>query len=142
MTAAPSAPDRPCTLLICDDKPQLRQALHDVLTQHPRLAVVGQADDGASCLAQLRSSAPDVLILDVNMPGGGPGLARAIKQIDPATYVLVYSARRDAQTRTAMLDAGADDYLVKTGRLRPLLDLLVRVCEVRCAGMTHDPDPG
>lgn len=130
MTATRSAEGQPCGVLICDDQPQLRAALRDVLAQHPRLAVVGEAEDAASCLAQVSSTAPHVLILDVGMPGGGPGLARAVKELDPRLYVLVYSARHDPQTRAKMLAGGADEYLVKSGRLRPLLDVLLRACQL------------
>ena len=117
------------SVLICDDQPELRRALFDVLS-HARFLVVGEAADGAACLEQLPSAKPDVVILDVNMPGGGPELARTVRERDPDTYILVFSARQDAETRRAMLAAGADAYLVKTGRLRPLLQLLHLACGV------------
>ena len=79
-----------------------------------------------SCLEQVRTLRPDVLILDVSMPGGGPHVARAAKELNPGTHILVFSGRQDARVQEAMLAAGADQYVVKTGRLRPLLQALDR----------------
>jgi DNA-binding NarL/FixJ family response regulator len=127
MTASPQQLQPHGSVLICDDQQQLREALFDVLSK-ARFQVVGQAVDGATCLEQLPSVKPDVIILDVNMPGGGPELARDVRKQQPDAYILVFSAREDEETRRAMLDAGADAYLVKTGRLRPLLQLLYLAC--------------
>jgi DNA-binding NarL/FixJ family response regulator len=115
---------RRCKVLICEDHPQLREALNDVLSRDSRFEIIGNASDADTCLEQLPLTKPDVLILDVNMPGGGPDMAGAVKRLAPSTYVAVFSAREDAETRRAMLAAGADSYTVKTGRLRPLLDAL------------------
>jgi DNA-binding NarL/FixJ family response regulator len=65
-----------------------------------------------------------VLILDVSMPSGGPDLAKAAKELNPAMHIVVFSGRQDERTRTAMLAAGADQYVVKTGRLQPLIAAL------------------
>ncbi len=67
---------------------------------------------------------PDVLILDVSMPGGGPHLAKAAKELNPGMHIVVFSGRQDDKTRNAMLAAGADQYVVKTGRLQPLVEAL------------------
>jgi DNA-binding NarL/FixJ family response regulator len=128
---APPEPGRCCTVLICDDQPQLRQTLRDVLSHNPHFTVIGEAVDGATCLQALRLGGPDVLILDVNMPGGGPQIARAAKQLQPSTYILVFTGRDAIETEREMLDAGADAYLVKTGRLRPLLGMLTVACVAR-----------
>ncbi len=69
-------------------------------------------------------TAPDILILDVSMPGGGPDVARASRKIRPTMHILVYSASPDIRLRHSMLDAGADQYVVKSGRVQPLLDAL------------------
>lgn len=118
-----------CTVMICDDQAQLRETLTLVLSQQPHLSVVGQAADASSCLTEVSRLQPDLLVLDFNLPGGGPGLARAVKEAGPATYLLVYTGDATTQTRDAMLEAGADEVLVKTGRLRPLLDALQGACD-------------
>lgn len=114
----------PCRVLVCDDQDELRQAIGRVLAATPRFEVVAEAANGAGCVEQVRLSRPHMLILDVNMPGGGPRVPRAVKALDPDVYILVYSGRKDEQMQQDMLSAGADEYLVKTGRLQPLLKAL------------------
>jgi DNA-binding NarL/FixJ family response regulator len=114
------------TVLVCDDRQELRDAIAKVLSDVPRFVVVGEATDDVSCLQRVRELRPDVLILDVSMPGGGPGVARAAKELTPDMHILVFSGRQDARVQREMLGAGADQYVVKTGRLRPLLEALDR----------------
>jgi CheY-like chemotaxis protein len=120
-------PDWHRTIVVCDDHHYLRDAVKMVLSTVPRFQIVGEASDGATCLEQVRDARPDVLILDVGMPGGDPDLTRAAKELNPGMHVIVFSGRQDDQTRRAMLEAGADQYVVKTGRLQPLVDALDRV---------------
>ena len=64
--------------------------------------------------------------MDFSMPGGGPLLVKAARELHPELHIIVFSGRQDARTRDAMLDAGANQYVVKTGRLRPLIEALDR----------------
>jgi DNA-binding NarL/FixJ family response regulator len=114
------------TVVVCDDHQYLRDAITLVLSAVPRFHIVGEASDGDTCLARVRDFRPDVLILDVSMPGGGPQLAKAAKELNPGMHIVVFSGRQDDQTRNAMLAAGADQYVVKTGRLQPLVEALDR----------------
>ena len=125
------------TVLVCDDRPELRAAIGRVLAEATRFQVVGEAFSGPSCLASVEQMLPDVLILDVNMPGGGAEVARTAKRIHPLLHIVVYSARQERWVRKEMLDAGADQYVLKTGRLRPLLDALDRA-----ANALLGPDTG
>lgn len=120
---------RDCRVFICDDHPALRLALAEFVASVDGFHAVGEAGGGDDCLAQLADLRPDVLILDVNMPQGGPAVARAAKEILPDLRIVVYTAVRDARIETGMREAGADDYVVKTGRLIPLRDALHRVLE-------------
>jgi CheY-like chemotaxis protein len=95
-------------------------ALRTLLGGLPRFHWIGEAVDGSSCRDLLATNQPDILILDVSMPGGGPGLVHAARAACPATRIVMHSGRSDAPTRQAMLDAGADAYVVKTGRLGQL----------------------
>jgi DNA-binding NarL/FixJ family response regulator len=114
------------TVLVCDDRQELRDVIRLVLAGVPLIHIVGEAFDGAGCLEQVRDLLPDVMILDVSMPGGGPEVARSAKEIHPEMQIVVFSGRQDAPTKNAMMSAGANEYVVKTGRLRPLLDALDR----------------
>ena len=113
-----------CNIVICDDQPELRAAIVEVLATIPGFQVVGHAEDGITCLERVRDAGPDLLILDVNMPGGGPHIATAAKDISPGLHIVVFSGREDATVERAMLKAGADQYVLKTGRIRPLLQAL------------------
>jgi CheY-like chemotaxis protein len=129
--AATGATFRPGTVLVCDDRPEVREAILAILTDLPRFQLIGQAGDGADCLAQLDHLRPDVLILDVSVPGGGPELAAASKRLLPQLHIVVYSGRHDRRTQRDMLAAGADQYVIKTGRLQPLVEALDRAVSVR-----------
>ena len=72
------------------------------------------------------------------MPGGGPDVAAAAKNICPALQILVYSGNAAPHDQQRMLDAGADDYVVKTGRIRPLRDGLDRAATRLTAQRTNN----
>ena len=112
------------SIVVCDDQQDLREAIRLVLTDIPRFQVVAEAGDGPTGLAEIRALKPDLIILDVTMPGGGPELARAAKDASPTSHIVVFSGRDDTATRDAMLAAGADQYVLKSGRLRLLLEAL------------------
>jgi DNA-binding NarL/FixJ family response regulator len=118
-----------CTVLICDDRDELRAAIIKVLANASKFVVIGEAADGPGCVAMVRTTRPDVLILDIGMPGGGPHVARAARELHSSMHILVFSGIRDDKVREEMLQSGADEYLVKTGRLRPLLDAMDRAFE-------------
>jgi len=101
-------------VLIADDDPVMRMILAAVVNAAPDLELVAQAVDAGEAIAFAAEHAPDVALLDIEMPGGG-GLhaARAIKAAAPATRVLALSAHDSDEARAAMADAGADGYVVK-----------------------------
>lgn len=115
------------TVLVCDDRKEMREAITGLLELVPDLKLVGSAADALACVAGVRAWRPDVLMLDVNIPGGGPDLAREVKAINPTMHIVVFSGRDEPTVRERMLAAGADQYVVKTGRLSPLLAALRRV---------------
>ncbi len=135
----------PRTIVVCDDHQHVRDAVKLVLSTVSEFQVVGEAFDADTCLEQVRKSRPDILILDVSMPGGGPHLAKAMKRMNPGMHIIVFSAWQHEQTRSAMLAAGADQYLMKTGRLQPLVEALGQAAATtRHSGDRHDqptPDP-
>jgi DNA-binding NarL/FixJ family response regulator len=116
-------------VFVCDDQAELRKSLSIVLDQLPGFELVGEAEDGASCLVGLRTLSADVLILDLAMPGGGPTLATSAREIDPLLQIIVFTAHRDADREAQMRHAGANDYVVKTGRVQPLRDALHRAAD-------------
>ena len=110
-------------ILIADDAPQLRLLLRHVLVGHESV----ESGSGDEALAVLHAAAPDVAILDVNMPGRtGLEVCRAIR-LDPrhaATYVIVITANGDPDGERRAREAGADAFLTKPFSPRRLCALI------------------
>ncbi|WP_329485409.1 response regulator transcription factor [Kitasatospora sp. NBC_01246] len=108
-------------VLVVDDDAAIRRSLERGL----RLSgfAVQVASDGASALALMGGpTAPDVLVLDVSMPGlDGTGVCRALRAVGDETPVLMLSALDELADRVAGLQAGADDYLMKPFALEELV---------------------
>lgn len=113
-------------VFLCDDQWEMREALRVVIEAMPGFTVVGVGEDGSACRAALRASSVDVLVVDVSMPGGGPELTAAVREENPGLAIIAFSAHTEASIREAMLAAGADEFVVKTGRLAPLREALLR----------------
>ena len=112
------------TVLVCDDRQEIRAVVRDVLAEVPTVQLIGETIDAASCLESVRLLRPDVLLLDYRIPQGGPHVAKSARALNPGMHIIVFSGWNDLGLQRDMLDAGADQYLVKTGRLQPLLDSL------------------
>ena len=101
-------------VLIADDHAVLRAGLRLLINGQPDMEVVGEAGDGAEALRQTRALCPDVLTLDLSMPGGSviPVIER-LKQECPQTRVLVLTMHDDAAYLRTVLAAGGSGYVVK-----------------------------
>ncbi|MEV8092943.1 response regulator transcription factor [Kitasatospora sp. NPDC085879] len=107
-------------VLVVDDDAAIRRSLERGL----RLSgfSVGVAADGEAALARAAADSPDVLVLDVSMPGlSGTEVCRALRARGDDTPVLMLSALDELADRVAGLQAGADDYLVKPFALEELV---------------------
>lgn len=100
-------------VLIADDEPSVRETLARLLDLKDSIRVVATAADATEAVTRATESRPDVAILDVSMPGGGPSAARQIRQALPATKIIALSAHHDKATISEMLQSGAVGYLVK-----------------------------
>jgi DNA-binding NarL/FixJ family response regulator len=101
-------------VLIVDDHPVVRDGLSGILAGDPDLEVVGEAADGAEALALVDSLRPDVILMDLRMPGmGGAAAIRQLTEQGSDARVLVLTTYdSDADVVTA-LEAGATGYLLK-----------------------------
>ena len=104
---------RPIRVLLVDDHAMVREGTAAVLADVPDIEVVGAAGDAAAAERACRRCAPDVCLLDFRIPGGGPGLARRLAHIAPATRVLVVSAYGKSDYVRSMRDAGVRGYVLK-----------------------------
>ena len=84
------------TVLLCDDQSELRDAIILLLGNFPRFRVVGQAIDGASCLLRIADSRPDIVIMDVSLPGGGVELVRSARAGHPDMQIVMFSGHDEA----------------------------------------------
>ncbi|CAG6396869.1 Response regulator MprA [Actinacidiphila cocklensis] len=146
-STGPGGGDARGRVLVVDDDAAIRRSLGRALRL--RGFTVGEADGGAAALEQLAAAAPDVLVLDVSMPGiDGIEVCRTLRATGSDLPVLVLSALDEVADRVAGLQAGADDYLVKPFALEELvlrLNALLRRRpprpddQVRACGLVLDP---
>ncbi|WP_378144920.1 response regulator [Cnuibacter sp. UC19_7] len=103
----------PIRLLLVDDQPLIRMGLRMVLEARG-FAVAGEASDGGEAIAQAAVLAPDVILMDVRMPGlDGIQATRAIVQASPGSRILILTTFDLDEYAFAALDAGASGFLLK-----------------------------
>jgi two-component system response regulator NreC len=106
---------RKIRVLIADDHAILRAGLRLLINNQPDMEVVGEAADGPEALRQARQVNPDVLTLDLTMPGGsGLKTLEGLRQACPQTRVLVLTMHEDPSYLRASLAAGALGYVAKS----------------------------
>ncbi|MBU2610007.1 MAG: response regulator transcription factor [Chloroflexi bacterium] len=109
-------------ILIADDHPIVRVGFKTMLEKEPDLCVVGEIGDGSQVENLTSLQRPDVLVLDVNMPGLAPvDVTRRLKERCPATHILILTAYDDDAYVTGLLSAGATGYLLKEEALDTLV---------------------
>ncbi|MEH3032983.1 MAG: response regulator transcription factor [Aeromicrobium erythreum] len=126
MTTDPS-PGTPLRVAIVDDHAMFRTGVRTELERHGGVEVVGEAEDVDSALALVREVDPDVVLLDVHMPGGGG--TEVLRRVGPATRTrfLALSVSDAAEDVIGVIRAGARGYVTKHISGDELVDSLVRV---------------
>jgi len=101
-------------LLIVDDHTIVREGLHTLLSDEPDIDLIGEAANGLTALSQAERLRPDVMLLDLVMPGlGGLDVLRRVAVELPACRVLVLTSFAEDQNVLAAMQAGAAGYLLK-----------------------------
>ncbi len=98
---------------VADDHPMFRAGVLASLREVEDLEIVGEAGDAAGALALARTELPDVIILDIAMPGGGLSAAREIAAACPATRIVMLTVSEDEDDLLAAVKAGASGYVLK-----------------------------
>jgi DNA-binding NarL/FixJ family response regulator len=116
---------RPLRLLLVDDHALFREGLISLLSYQDDFTVVGEAEDAESALDQARALEPDIVLMDIELPGeDGVSATRWLTVEMPAITVVMLTVHDDSQTLFEAIKAGAQGYLVKNVRSRELLEQL------------------
>lgn len=104
----------PLRIVIADDHPLYRSGLRTLLVSQPNLDLIGEAATGEEAIELAATSAPDVVLMDITMPGiGGIEAVRQLTTANPQVAVLMLTMLEDGPSALAALQAGARGYLVK-----------------------------
>lgn len=117
-------------VVLADDHPLMRKNISALLLRDEHIAVVGTAVDGEDALKLVEDQAPDVLVMDVNMPRlDGIEAAKWIKSTHPDVKVVMLSMHSDDTLVSAALRNGAEAYVLKRFASQDLVEAVHVVCE-------------
>jgi NarL family two-component system response regulator LiaR len=117
----------PITVMIVDDHEIVRKGLLSFLEEQPHISVVGQVADGDAAVRLAEEHAPDVVLMDLVMPGmDGVETTRRIKNISPTTQIIVLTSYHQDEFIFPALKAGAISYLLKDVTTDGLLEAIHR----------------
>jgi len=115
-------------IILADDQLLIRAGIHALLDSLPECELVAECSDGHQAIAAVLQHKPDVILLDIAMPGPtGIEVARAIRLVDQETRILMLSSIDRRETIEEAMQAGADGYLLKDFVLAELLAALAAV---------------
>jgi len=120
---------QPLKVFIADDSAVMRERLVTLVGEIKNAETVGQAENAQQTIEEVRRTKPDVVILDVRMPGSGLTALEAIKKFSKPPFVIVVTAFPYPQVRQRCLEMGADLFLDKTSAE---IDQLAEVIKQKC----------
>lgn len=116
------------SLLIVDNHTLFRQGLVSLLQSEPGMQVIGEAGSGEDALRLVPQLQPDVVLMDVKMPGiGGVEATRRLVEAKPETRILMLTVSEEEESLIAAIQAGARGYILKNADAEELLDAIERV---------------
>lgn len=101
------------TLVVADDHPLYREGVVRILSEQPDLEVVGEAASADEAVSQVAAHMPDLVLLDISMPGGGLSAARRIAEAFPAVRIVTLTVSEQDDDVHEALKAGARAYVLK-----------------------------
>lgn len=124
--------ERAITILIADDSRETRESLRKLVAFEEGLVVVGEAADGAAAVALVREAKPDIVLMDVNMPGELDGIAatQVISLEVPESVIIMMSVQGEQEYIRKAMTAGAREYLTKPFTGDELVNTIRRVHEL------------
>ena len=119
-------------VMVVDDHPIMRDGLRDALEASGRFEVVGQAEDGEEAVRTVEALGPEVIVMDVMMPGkDGIDACREIMELLPDTRVLMLTASTEGDAVIEAVAAGATGYLLKYSPPEEFVEAVLDVAEGR-----------
>jgi DNA-binding NarL/FixJ family response regulator len=121
------------TIVLADDHKVVRQGLRAVLEAEPDLRVIGEAGNGLEVTRLVERLRPDVLVLDLMMPGlHGLEVARKVRKLSPRTHVVILSMHKDESYVLEALKNGASGYVLKDSGVDELVKAVQEAAANRC----------
>lgn len=112
-------------ILLADDHALLREGLSGILASQPDMIVVGEASDGLEAIVMAQELQPDLILMDIQMPGcDGIEATRKIKQFLPNTMIVMLTVRDDEEKLFGALKNGAQGYMLKNIRSVDMLQMI------------------
>ncbi len=99
--------------MVVDDHPLLREGVCITLESDPAFTIVGQAENYDEAIAAVSEANPDIMLIDVSMPGGGINTAREIHQSYPHIKIIMLTVSEDEKDVSSAIQAGAKGYILK-----------------------------
>jgi two-component system, NarL family, sensor kinase len=125
-----SSSDMRRRILIADDHEVMRRGVRGLLESHDEWAVCGEAFEGREVVVKSRELRPDLIIMDINMPGlTGIDAAQQIRKENPAAKILFFSVHESAQTVREVVNVGAQGYVAKSRAGHDLVDAVRSVLD-------------
>lgn len=119
-------------LMLVDDQPSIRQGLRMRLTVEPDMTVVGEASNGREAITLVQQLAPDIVLMDVEMPEmDGIAATVVIRASTPQSAVIMLSIHDDVSTRTHAHAAGAAAFVTKSGAIEVLVAAIRQAADHR-----------
>jgi DNA-binding NarL/FixJ family response regulator len=119
-------------ILLADDYKVIREGLRNLIESLENMEVIGEAEDGRSVVNMARELIPDIVIMDIAMPGlNGIKAARLISSNIPNVKIIALSMHRERQFVLEMFRAGASGYLLKDRASEELAQSIKTVCSNR-----------
>ena len=116
---------KPIRVLIVDDHPVVRQGLQSLLSNYSDIQVAGEADTGLRALEVAALLQPDVVLLDIRLPGAnGTDVTRQLRRQNPKARIIILTAYEDDEYLIEALQAGAHGYLLKSASHETLAEAI------------------
>ena len=137
--------DQTIRVLIVDDHPMVAEGIQSILESYDEIEVVGTLGSGQDAVDQVNELAPDVILMDLNMPGlGGLSATEIILERLPDTRILILSMHDSPEYISTALSHGAKGYVLKdvpTDEIKQAIDAVMRGEQYLCTGASGSLQP-